>query len=93
VLGPLGRGLAEVVRAVLQGTDVRRVVVAGGDVSGRVLRELGVSAVELEPAVRLGPGASWCRAVAEDASIDGARFLLKGGQIGAVELFESVRLS
>jgi 3-oxoisoapionate kinase len=88
----LGERLAGVVREVLQRTEVRRVVVAGGDTSGRVLRELGVTALELTPgAERLGPGLALCTAIASDAYLDGVQLLLKGGQIGHPDLFDSAR--
>jgi len=86
--------LAEVVRVVARGTDVRRVVVAGGDTSGRVLRELGVTALELvSTSERFGPGLTLCRSIAAEPDVDRLQILLKGGQLGAPELFETIRIA
>jgi uncharacterized protein YgbK (DUF1537 family) len=92
VLGSLARELAEVVSMVARGTDVRRFVIAGGDTSGSVLRELGVIALELVPtSERYGPGLALCRTVATDPVLNGLEVLLKPGQLGAPDLFETIR--
>ena len=92
LLPTLTAGLADVVRMVAHSTGVRRLLVAGGDTSGRVLRELGVRAVELvSPSTGFGPGAALCRAIAPDPELDGLQILLKGGQIGPTDLFERLR--
>lgn len=92
MLGTLGETLARIVREVVQRTEVRRVVVAGGDTSGRVLRELGVTALELAPgADRLGTGVALCTTNAADRELTGLEILLKGGQIGPPDLFELAR--
>lgn len=78
---------ADVISAV---TDLsRRVIVAGGDTSGRVTRMLGVSSL----AIVANPVSNvvLLRAASEAAGIDGLELLLKGGQVGADDLFESVR--
>ncbi|TWD75173.1 uncharacterized protein YgbK (DUF1537 family) [Kribbella amoyensis] len=98
VLPLLAEGLAEVVRAVAQGTEVRKVIVAGGDTSGRVLRELDITAVELatdptQDQDGFGPGVVLCRTLAADPWLDGLLVILKGGQVGSVELFEVLRVS
>jgi uncharacterized protein YgbK (DUF1537 family) len=92
LVGSLGEALAGVARAVVENTTVRRVVIAGGDTSGRVVRNLGVSAVELLTGPdNLGPGTAMCRVTSPDTRIDGLRILLKGGQIGTPDLFETFR--
>jgi len=71
-------------------TDLtRRVIVAGGDTSGRVTRLLGVSSL----AIVANPVSNvvLLRAASDAAGIDGLELLLKGGQVGADDLFESVR--
>lgn len=90
VLPGLAAGLADVVRTVAHGTEVRRVVVAGGDTSGRVLRELGITAVELESTTGFGAGAALCRTIAGDERLDGLLVILKGGQVGSADLFEAL---
>jgi uncharacterized protein YgbK (DUF1537 family) len=87
-----GEALAGVARAVVENTKVRRVVIAGGDTSGRVVRNLGVSAVELLTSSNdLGPGIALCRVASPDPTINGLHVLLKGGQIGLPTLFETFR--
>ncbi len=88
-LPALASHLAEVVRVVAQGTDVRRLLIAGGDTSGRVLRELGVSALELMcGSDRFGPGVVLCRTI---AAVRDLQIVLKPGQMGPADLFEAVR--
>lgn len=84
--------LAEVVRGIAAATGVRRVVVAGGDTSGQVLRELGISALELVGASEsIAPGVHLCRAASGEGELDGLELLLKPGQLGQVDLFTRFR--
>ncbi len=76
-------GLADVVRKAAAG----RVVVAGGDTSGQVLRQLDVTA--LEPARSLCPGVHLCHATSPYLD----EVLLKPGQLGPVTLFTEFQLS
>ncbi|TCO18579.1 uncharacterized protein YgbK (DUF1537 family) [Kribbella steppae] len=93
LVSSLGEALAGVARAVVEDTKVRRVVIAGGDTSGRVVRSLGVSTLELVSGVNdFGPGSALCRVTSPDTTIDGLHVLLKGGQIGAPDLFERFSL-
>jgi uncharacterized protein YgbK (DUF1537 family) len=90
-LASLASDLAEVVRVVARDTDVRRLVVAGGDTSGRVLRELGVTALELvSTSERFGPGLTLCRSIAAEPDFDRLQILLKAGQLGPPNLFETI---
>ncbi|WP_427890640.1 four-carbon acid sugar kinase family protein [Kribbella sp. GL6] len=80
-LSDLPARLAGVVRDVSAATVVRRLVVAGGDTSGQVLRELDVAALEYVRTV--APGVHLCRA--DSPYFD--EVLLKPGQLGPVDLF------
>lgn len=65
--------------------EVDRVIVAGGETSGAVVKALGVDLLRIGP--QLAPGVCWSAAVAE-----GGRELaivLKSGNFGAVDLFSS----
>lgn len=86
----IGSALGHVVGAVLRQTAVRRVIVAGGDTSGRVIRAIGARAVTVDHIV--GVGAVVCRVVSGDPAVHDAQIMLKGGQVGEAELFEAVRL-
>ena len=76
--------------AVILGTvdHTRRVIVAGGDTSGRVTRLLGVDALEI--AANPSGNIVLLRASSTTPGIDGLELLLKGGQVGADDLFPSI---
>jgi len=84
----VGAALAEVMRRLLDRTETRRVVVAGGDSSGEVASALGISALSV--AATMAPGAPLCRAWSNNPRRDGLEIVLKGGQIGTPEFFGSV---
>ncbi|HEX7900314.1 MAG TPA: four-carbon acid sugar kinase family protein [Planctomycetota bacterium] len=79
----LGERLGEACAALLR--HVRRVVVAGGDTSGRVGRRLGLRSLDMIAPV--APGSPLCR-----ADVDGLEIAMKGGQVGRPDYFEKVRL-
>ena len=81
----LGRLSADLVRR----SGVRRIVIAGGDTSGRAGRALGITALTM---VRpFAPGSPLCRVWAPESGVDGIEILFKGGQVGSVQLFGEVR--
>ncbi|MFM7245486.1 MAG: four-carbon acid sugar kinase family protein [Planctomycetaceae bacterium] len=85
----LGKLLGRVTRRILEAGSVRRVVVAGGDTSGAVARELGISSLRfIGP---LAPGAPWCRVTSLRPAIAGAAFAFKGGQVGHENLLVIAR--
>ena len=84
----IGEALGRVLRNILQETEVRRVVVSGGDTSGYATQQLGIFALTaLAPTI---PGASIFRAHAEN-SMDGLEIALKGGQMGSPDYFGWIR--
>jgi uncharacterized protein YgbK (DUF1537 family) len=84
----LGTLLGRLLRDLLELSDVRRAVVAGGDTSSYAARELGIMA--LETVAPIAPGSPLCRVHAPDRSPGGLEILFKGGQVGRIDLFESV---
>ena len=84
----IGGALAEVMKQLLDRSDVRRVVVAGGDSSGAVASHLGVQALTVCAGLR--PGAPLCRAWSDDARRDGLELVLKGGQMGSPSFYGEV---
>lgn len=84
----LGETLGRILGALISETGVRRAVVAGGDTSGFVARQLGIEALEMQ--APLAPGSPLCRVYAPDAQLDGMEILFKGGQVGRIDLFGSV---
>lgn len=87
-LSTLGIALGNVVKSALE-DGVRRIVVAGGDTSGQVMRAINADAAEVDTV--LGVVAVVCRLRSDEPAVDGAQVLLKGGQAGSVDLFERVR--
>ncbi|WP_119153433.1 3-oxo-isoapionate kinase OiaK [Caldimonas tepidiphila] len=85
----VGRGLAELMRRLLDRVPLRRVVVAGGDSSGEVASRLDIAALSV--LAGLAPGAPLCRAWSEDPARDGLEIVLKGGQMGGAAFFGEVR--
>uniref|UniRef100_UPI003F49526F 3-oxo-isoapionate kinase OiaK n=1 Tax=Cupriavidus yeoncheonensis TaxID=1462994 RepID=UPI003F49526F len=81
----VGSALSEVMRRLLERTDVKRIVVAGGDSSGEVASALGISALTV--VAGLEPGAPLCRAYSRLPRRDGLEIVLKGGQIGGDSFF------
>ena len=70
-------------------SDVQRVIIAGGDSSGRILNQLDAYALRcVRP---ISAGLSIYRLVA-DSELDGLEIALKGGQMGDVDCFDSIRL-
>jgi uncharacterized protein YgbK (DUF1537 family) len=86
----LGDALGDVARAAIEKTGVRRLAVAGGDSSGQVLRRLGVEAVEVTAAFE--PAMPFCRPLGAGSAPADLELILKGGQTGAVDFFEEVRV-
>ncbi len=77
-----GHLLAEVLAA----RPLARVAVAGGDTSSLAVQALPAWGLSYVGA--LGPGVSLCRLHSDTASLDGTEIALKGGQMGAPDLFE-----
>ena len=81
----LGRALGHILHRLVRETGLRRVVVAGGDTSGRVLGEMPIFA--LTPVAPISTGAALMRAHSADAAFAGLTMVLKGGQMGPPDLF------
>ncbi len=80
------RLMAQVVRRMARSTPLRRVGIAGGDTSSRVAQALGLWG--LSYATTVEPGVTLSLAHSEEPSLDGLELMLKGGQMGAVDLFD-----
>jgi len=85
-LEAIAASAADVISIALAARGTGRVVVCGGDTSSRVVRLLGVEALSISA----NPWANvvLLEAHAHDRAIDGVELLLKGGQVGTVDLFE-----
>ena len=90
--GPVLEALADAAGAMAAGAaaagTTRRIIVCGGDTSSRVTRLLGVESLSI--AANPWGNVVLLSAHAADPAIDGIELLLKGGQVGADDLFERV---
>lgn len=66
--------------------SLKRLVTAGGDTSGYILKELRIHALEFTHV--LAPGAPLCTAHAANERVDGMEIAIKGGQNGDVRYLE-----
>jgi uncharacterized protein YgbK (DUF1537 family) len=85
----LGRYLGKMLRELMVRSGVRRAVIAGGDTASHAASQLGVHALTF--AAPLAPGSPLCRAHSDDKVMDGVELVLKGGQVGKTNFFETVR--
>ena len=77
----IGSQLSRLAAAIIGERHLDRVIVAGGDTSGRVSRALGIYALEM--VAPIAPGAPLCRARSSNEALDGIEVALKGGQNGS----------
>ncbi|OAS17972.1 four-carbon acid sugar kinase family protein [Paenibacillus oryzisoli] len=90
--GPLlGKVLGTLTRQIVADMGLSRILIAGGDTSGYITRELGIYALSCKAA--LEPGGPLCRAYSSDSQFDGLEVVLKGGQVGGEHFFERVKLA
>ncbi len=82
----LAQAGGRLLRQVLDEVPVARMAIAGGDTSSHGVRAL--DAWGLDYAGRVSPGAPLCRLRSDVPALDGMEILLKGGQMGGVDLFE-----
>jgi uncharacterized protein YgbK (DUF1537 family) len=84
----VGTRLGRLARRLLEASGLKRLAVAGGDTSGYVARQLGITALEM--AAPLAPGSPLCRARSREDAFDGLEIAMKGGQVGKPDYFGSV---
>jgi 3-oxoisoapionate kinase len=85
----LGEQLGLICKELIQSQGLKRVLVAGGDTSGYVLKELEVFAMEMIKPIT--PGAPLCVTYSNDPIFNGLEITLKGGQMGGEDFFLKVR--
>jgi uncharacterized protein YgbK (DUF1537 family) len=81
----LGDALGRVAATLIEKHALPRLIVAGGDTSGRVLARLPIDA--LEAVAPLAPGSPLCRAYSKVPAFEGLELALKGGQVGSPDFF------
>ena len=82
----IGHVFARVAAEALKQTSLSRLVVAGGDSSSFTMRALGAQALQCK-ASHFAQNAHFASLVSEHAHIHGKEILLKGGQVGAEDLY------
>ena len=85
----LGTALGRLAKEAVTNTNVKRVVVAGGDTSSYAARAMEIEALEM--IAPLVVGAPLCRAYSKSKNIDGIEVNLKGGQVGAADYFTTIK--
>jgi len=87
-LAAIARSAASMITGAVQAGVTSRIIVCGGDTSSRVVRMLGIQSLSL--AANPEGNVVLLRAHSDDPSIDGLEVLLKGGQVGADDLFVKI---
>ncbi len=90
VLEVVAEAAAAIAGGAARAGATRRVIVCGGDTSSRVTRLLGVESLSI--AANPWGNIVLLTARADDPAIDGLELLLKGGQVGGVDLFDVIRM-
>ncbi len=85
----IGERLSDLAVEVFCQTKLKRVVVAGGDTSGRVGHALNIQALTM--VYPFASGSPLCKAWAPGRPIDQVEIMLKGGQVGEVDLYGQIR--
>lgn len=85
----IGDALAGIILHAVSQSKVKRMVIAGGDTSGRIQRKLGITALRvIQPIGIAGP---LCGVFSDIDCIDGLEIAFKGGQIGSTDYFQKVK--
>ncbi|WP_370479522.1 four-carbon acid sugar kinase family protein [Tamlana flava] len=83
-----GHVLGQIAKEVLVQTDIKRILLAGGDTSSYAASELNIAALEM--IAPLAPGAPLCKAISDDERVNGLELNFKGGQVGTKDYFIKV---
>ena len=83
----IGLLYSRLAHTALARAGLTRLVVAGGDSSSFTMRQLGARALEIK-ASHFKQNAHVCTLISDDPLINGKEVLLKGGQVGADDLYE-----
>jgi uncharacterized protein YgbK (DUF1537 family) len=85
----LGTELGEIARQIVGRSSAKRLVVAGGDTSGRIQGLLQIQAIQVTTPI--GIGAPLCYVYSEQPEINGLEVAFKGGQVGSENYFDRIR--
>lgn len=85
----IGNLLGKWTKKIIQSTQVDRIVIAGGDTSGFVTKNLGIFALEM--LLPISPGAPLCKGYVSEDENEYIEIALKGGQLGGYNYFSEVK--
>ncbi|HCI46623.1 MAG TPA: four-carbon acid sugar kinase family protein [Rhodospirillaceae bacterium] len=83
----IGQALGEIALNAIPQHRLQRLVIAGGDTSGRIVETLPITALEAK--YPFAVGAPFCHCHSDTPAFDGLEIALKGGQVGDADLFVS----
>ena len=84
----VARAGADFLARLLSAIRLRRIGIAGGDTSSRAVQALDLWALAYR--CTLAPGVTLCAARSDDPALDGMEMMLKGGQMGPANLFDTL---
>lgn len=87
----IGEQLGKWTKYIMERTQLKRLVVSGGDTSGFVTSQLEIYGLEVLKSI--APGAPLCLAHSEDERFDALEIALKSGQLGGENFFEKTFLA
>jgi len=87
----VGEALGVILRNALQRTELKRVVVSGGDSSGHALSQLDIHALTTRLPLKGSPGSPLCTAHSSSPAFSGIEIAMKGGQLGGDGYFVQLR--
>jgi uncharacterized protein YgbK (DUF1537 family) len=85
----LGQALGELARKIILASNVRRLILSGGDTAGRITQALGIWALQVGKSV--GVPAPLCYVYSAYPETNGLQVAYKGGQVGGDNYFDMVR--
>jgi 3-oxoisoapionate kinase len=87
----IGLALGNILRGVLERTNIKRAIIAGGDSSSHALGQLDIYALQTRFPLIATPGSPLCTATSSNAKLNGLEIALKGGQVGNDTYFVQLR--
>jgi 3-oxoisoapionate kinase len=87
----IGEGLGAILKAVVEHSKLRRVIIAGGDSSSHALGQLDIHALTTRMPLPATPGSPLCIAHSKARHLGGIEIALKGGQVGRDDYFVALR--
>jgi uncharacterized protein YgbK (DUF1537 family) len=85
----IGGALGTIAGELVRRSGLKRLVVAGGDTSGMVQKSLGIEALRIRASFAVP--APLCLAYCGSREFSGLEIAFKGGQVGAIDYFQSVQ--